>query len=621
MVMYLETCQFESMTKMFEQVNAESYIFTSPPPRKELLNRLKTEVFDVLVVGGGSTGTMTALDASTRGLKVALIEQLDYGSGTSSRSTNLLHGGVRYLENAVKTLDFRELKLVLEALHERSTLLQMAPYMSHPLPTLIPSSSLFRLGYVACGLFLYDLLAGFKSKFPKFRFISKSEIRYLFPNLKDSAIKAGVVYFDGQTNDSRLNSMINMTCIQNGVVSVNYVKATNILKNSSGMVTGVVAQTNGGSSTESFTIQCKALINACGPFADSLRKLDQCSDGATATASATVAPGAVDDSHNHLAEQKSSFKEVMVPASGAHVIVDSSFCNNCMGIVSTSSDGRVVFVLPWKDQTIMGTTDRPTELSLFPKPDISDVDFILHEVNKLLKTTLTHGDVQSVWQGIRPLVKDVKAKSTSSTSRSHWIEVSESNMITIAGGKWTTVRNMAEETVDTLVKSVLGWDTGTFSCKTSQLRLVGACESIHQNEACEKDTESCFLQDRMKITHELIHFFNIPSKVASHLAESYGYRAFQIASSLDGSEKELLHPFFPVLRKEVEYLIQNECAVHLSDVIVRRLRLCAINAKKSLEAVPVTMEIMKNVLQWTEQQIQEEWSDTLMQIDLYTLKY
>ncbi|KAG5988669.1 hypothetical protein E4U54_004575 [Claviceps lovelessii] len=339
--------------------------------------------YDLLIIGGGATGTGIALDAVTRGLKVALVERDDFSAGTSSKSTKLVHGGVRYLEKAVWNLDYPQLELVIEALRERKGFLHIAPHLSRSLPILLPLQSWFQAPYLWAGCKMYDLLAGSQGLESSY-LLSRRKALEAFPLLKRDHLVGALVYYDGQHNDSRMNVSLALTAMLYGATVLNHVEVTALEKDAHGKIRGAkVRDLMAGSDTKStttsaaaaaaepFTVRAKGVINATGPFTDAVERMDD--------------------------PQR---KEIVAPSSGAHVMLPGTLCPKGMGILdAATSDGRVVFVLPWEGVTVAGTTDNACDVEGEPVARENDVDFILKEVSKLLapESVLTRKDVLATW--------------------------------------------------------------------------------------------------------------------------------------------------------------------------------------------------------------------------------
>jgi glycerol-3-phosphate dehydrogenase len=361
--------------------------FSSVKSRAENLADLRRggsaeEEFDLLVIGGGATGTGIAVDAVTRGLKVALVERDDFSSGTSSKSTKLVHGGVRYLEKAVMNLDYPQLELVIEALRERRTFLNVAPHLSNSLPILLPLQRWWEAPYMWCGTKAYDLLAGSQGLEGSY-FLPKGKALASFPLLRKENLVGALVYYDGQHNDSRMNVSLAMTASLLGATVLNHAEVTSLEKDpSTGRITGAAVRDvlahDGSTEAAPFRVRAKGVINATGPFTDAVEQMDD-----------------------------PTRKSIVAPASGAHVMLPGDVCPNGMGMLSASSDGRVVFVLPWQGKTLAGTTDEACAVEREPVALQKDVDFILREVNKLLspESALSRDHVHSAWSGTFPNLK------------------------------------------------------------------------------------------------------------------------------------------------------------------------------------------------------------------------
>ncbi|KAH8677285.1 glycerol-3-phosphate dehydrogenase [Xylariales sp. PMI_506] len=555
----------------------------------------ENEEYDVLVIGGGATGAGVALDAVTRGLKVAIVERDDFSSGTSSKSTKLVHGGVRYLEKAVWNLDYSQYELVKEALKERKYFLQTAPHLSMWLPIMLPLDKWWKAPYYWAGTKFYDFLAGSEGIESSY-FLTKSKAIDAFPMLKRTDLVGALVYYDGAHNDSRMNVSIAMTAAVYGATIVNHAEVTSLLKDGSGKLRGATIKDRiperNGKGTNDITVKAKCIINCTGPFTDSIRKMDD-----------------------------QDCKDIVAPASGVHVILPGYYSPSNMGLIDPStSDGRVIFFLPWQGNTIAGTTDEPTTISPNPLPDEKSIQWILNEVSHYLSPDINvrRGDVLAAWSGIRPLVKDPKAKNTESLVRNHLIDVSDSGLITCAGGKWTTYRQMAEECVDEAIK-VFNLPTQPFpnaprvsgteavddgaildgSCQTHNVRLIGA----------HGFSKTLFIH--------IIQHFGIETEVAKHLTESYGDRAWTVAAMCKATDKrfpakgERISELYPFVDGEIRYAVRHEYAQTAVDVIARRTRLAFLNAQAALDALPKIIDIMSEELKWDSKRQENEWKDTV----------
>ena len=413
--------------------------------RASLIEQLARPVtYDVAVIGGGATGLGVALDAAARGFSVVLVESHDFAKGTSSRATKLVHGGVRYLAQG-------NIALVWEALHERRTLLANAPHLAQPLAFVMPSYKFWEVPFYGVGLKIYDALAG-KAGLGATEFLTAQQTLALLPNSKHNGpggqLKGGVKYWDGLFDDARLALALARTAAAKGALLINYCAATGLI-HEGGKVTGL--HVKDGETGRAYDIQASAVINATGVWVDQLRIEDGWATGR-------------------------QVKTMVAPSQGVHIVVDRSFLpgNHAM-LIPKTSDGRVLFAVPWLGKTILGTTDTPRhDLAREPLAFKKELDFILNESARYLTKAPTRRDVKSMWVGLRPLVKPANedGDSTKGLSREHTVRVSKSGLVTVTGGKWTTYRAMAEDVLDHCFAALLlpsrpgGVTTG--------LKLVGA---------------------------------------------------------------------------------------------------------------------------------------------------
>lgn len=557
------------------------------------------EVYDLLVIGAGATGTGIALDAATRGLKVAIVERDDFSSGTSSKSTKLVHGGVRYLEKAVWNLDYNQYQLVKEALHERKSFLYTAPHLSTWLPIMLPLQAWWQVPYFWAGTKFYDFLAGSEGIESSY-FLPRSKALDAFPMLKKENLVGALVYYDGQHNDSRMNVSLAMTATLYGATTVNHLEVTGLEKDATGKLTGarvrdLVALKDGDEAAgKDFTIKAKGIINATGPFADAIQQMDE--------------PGK---------------REMVAPSLGVHVVLPGYLSPQNMGLIDPStSDGRVIFFLPWQGNTIAGTTDAPCAISQNPVAGEKDIQWILDEIRTYLTPDIDvqRSDILAAWSGIRPLIRDPHSKNTESLVRSHLVTVSNSGLLTCAGGKWTTYRQMAEDAVDKAIdvfklqpkpisyvpdiSGVNGVDPSVNllngTCQTHHIRLLGA----------HGYSTTLFIN--------LIQHFGIETDVAKHLATDYGDRAWDVAALASPVENspvpirgQRLSPQYPFIDGEVRYAVRSEYAQTAVDVLARRTRLSFLNAQATLQALPRVIDIMGEELKWSQARKEAEWKDTV----------
>ncbi|CDF91935.1 ZYBA0S16-00408g1_1 [Zygosaccharomyces bailii CLIB 213] len=575
------------------------------PTREELLSKLqKTDQFDLLVIGGGASGTGCALDAATRGLNVACVEANDFASGTSSKSTKMAHGGVRYLEKAFFELSKAQLDLVIEALNERGHMLESAPHLCKVLPIMIPVYSYWQVPYFYAGCKMYDWFAG-KQNLRSSYLLSKSSAAELAPMLDESKLKAGLVYHDGSFNDSRMNSTLALTAIEHGATVLNYMKVKQLIKDpATEKILGAVVENR--ETGEEISVKSKVVVNATGPYSDLILQMDRNKDG-------FPDPAPPQPDHVSIANEVAVNKpEMVVPSAGVHIILPSYYCPKTVGLLDVkTADGRVMFFLPWQGKVLAGTTDIPMKtVPQNPTASESDIQDILRELQHYIKFPVRREDVLSAWAGIRPLVMDPRKRKekngggTEDLVRNHLIFTSDNGLITLAGGKWTTYREMAEQTIDTVVKQ------GGFHvkpCITKKLKLVGG-ENWDPNL-------SALLAQR----------YGLSEAMAIHLSNNYGTRAplicelfeqderNQLPVALGGKENvTVLHHVnfdsfrYPFTIGELLYSIHNEYARKATDFLMRRTRYAYLDAANSLSAVEGTVKVMGDELNWDAAKRQQE---------------
>ena len=372
--------------------------------------------WDFCIIGGGATGLGVAVDAASRGFSTLLVEQYDFAKGTSSRATKLVHGGVRYLQQG-------NIKLVTEALHERGILRRNAPHLVKDQSFIVPNYKWWEGPYYGLGLKVYDWMAG-ELGLGKSKWLSREETLEQAPTLDAEGLRGGVLYHDGQFDDARLAINLAQTAASHGAVLLNYFRMDGLLKKD-GVIRGVRATDQADAAgNQSYEITAKVVINATGVFTDSILQMDQ--------------PGS---------------ETVIAPSQGVHIILDKDFLPGRAAIlVPHTDDGRVLFAVPWHDKIIVGTTDTPVSVATIePRAFPEEVDFILQQIGRYLSKVPDRGDIRSVFAGLRPLVKS-SSKKTAELARDHLILVADSGLITITGGKWTTYRRMAEDTVNTAIQ-------------------------------------------------------------------------------------------------------------------------------------------------------------------------
>ncbi|TWI95298.1 glycerol-3-phosphate dehydrogenase [Mucilaginibacter frigoritolerans] len=494
------------------------------------------KIWDVIVIGGGATGLGTALDAASRGYQTLLLEQVDFAKGTSSRSTKLVHGGVRYLAQG-------DIGLVREALYERGLLLKNAAHLVKNESFIIPNYEWWGGAFYTIGLTLYDLLAG-KLGFGRAKHISKKQVISKLGTIQQKSLYGGVVYHDGQFDDARLAVNLAQTCIEQGATVLNYFKVVNLIKNKEDKITGVVC-TDIETGT-SYTIKGKTVINATGVFVDNILNIDK--------------PGR---------------KPMVRPSQGVHIVLNRSFMPGEDALmIPKTDDGRVLFAVPWHDKLVIGTTDTPIdEHSLEPVALQEEIDFIMRTAAKYLVKAPTRKDVLSVFAGLRPLAAPESGSSkTKEISRSHKLIVSESGLITITGGKWTTYRRMGEDTIDKAIE--IGGLT-PYPNKTKTL-------PIHGNKA------------------------DVDRK--DHL---YVYGSDEAALLALGNEnpkwKEKLHPRMPYIKAEVIWGVRHEMARTVEDILARRVRALFLDARAAIDMAPAVADLIAGELNkdttWKKEQV------------------
>ncbi|GAC1534844.1 MAG: glycerol-3-phosphate dehydrogenase/oxidase [Herpetosiphon sp.] len=495
--------------------------------RSDMLARVRAEEqWDIVVIGGGATGLGTALDAAARGYKTLLLEAHDFAKGTSSRSTKLVHGGVRYLAQG-------NVKLVLNALHERGLLHRNAPHLAHPLAFVVPAYSWLSAGWYGIGLRIYDLLAG-KLGIGSSRFIGFGEAIKRAPTLERKGLLGGVLYYDGQFDDARLAITLLLTILDHGGAALNYMPITGLLKER-GRVAGVL--TRDSETGEEYTIKARAVVNATGVYADAIRHLDD-----------PTAPA------------------MLAPSQGVHLVLPRSFLPGDDAImVPRTDDGRVLFIIPWHDRAIVGTTDTPVDHApMEPKPWDEEIQFLLSHAARYLNVDPERSDVLSVYVGLRPLVKSGHGSRTAALSRDHVLIESPTGLITITGGKWTTYRHMGQDTVD---------KAGT---------VAG-------------------LPKRPCVTEDL-HLHGWQAESTSDPLGVYGSDAPAVRRVLNEQPgwNQPLHPRLPYCRGEVVWAARHEQARTVEDVLSRRTRSLLLDARASREAAADVAALLASELGFDE---------------------
>ncbi|MCC8034383.1 MAG: glycerol-3-phosphate dehydrogenase/oxidase [Rikenellaceae bacterium] len=509
--------------------------------RDKLLERIEnpSTVWDMVVIGGGATGLGVAVDAATRGFSVVLFEQDDFAKSTSSRSTKLVHGGVRYLQKG-------DVPLVREALHERGRLRRNAPHLVKDQTFVISNYTHFDNFLYTCGLTVYDMLSWGGLSLGRSYYINREKVMRLLPGIKKEGLKGGVVYHDGQFDDSRLAINLAQTCCDHGGCPLNHFTVMGITHHGDGKVSGVTARDN--ITGREYTVRAKTVVNAAGIFVDDIMTMDS-------------------PSHDKM----------VTPSQGVHIVLDMKFLQSDHAImIPKTSDGRVLFAVPWHDKVVVGTTDIVREVpESEPKPLDEEIDFILATAGLYIDPKPTRADILSVFAGQRPLAapKD-EGKSTKEISRSHKIIVSKHNLITITGGKWTTYRRMAQDTVDKAVSMGLLPER---ACATKSLRIHG-----------------------YKPEPDLTDHMYIYGSDADAVREL-------VASTPEYSMP--IHASYPYKAGEAAWAVREEMALTVEDILARRVRLLFLDARAAIEAAPAVAAVIAREggmdKDWAKRQVEE----------------
>ena len=496
--------------------------------REETLGILKQERFDVLVIGGGATGVGVCLDAASRGLRTALVEQGDFGCGTSSAATKLIHGGIRYLELALRHLDAGQLRLVTQALGERHVLQRLAPHLVRPLELVLPVADLGQALYYGAGLGAYQLLAWRRTVGP---------LRYLGPATMASRFSAlrqrlgGWSFHEAQFDDARLALAIAQTAQLHGAVLANAMQVTALLKDHGRVVGAEVQDVHGG---ERLAIQARCVINATGAAVDTIRRMDDPQG------------------------------EPLVSASiGVHAVYRTPWLSSGSGfVVPSTRDGRVLFILPWLGHTLVGTTDEPWPHGRAPVVEDHALDYLDEQVKPYFP--IEELSPTAVWAGVRPLLRRDGQRRTALLSREHAIEVSPGGLLTVAGGKWTTYRLMARDVVNRVLAQL---GMAAISCRTATIPLLGG--------------EHFRPQDKLALVHG-----GLEPDIAAHLHWTYGDRAEQVAALARSGFAQRLAPGYPYIEAEVLWAVRHEWALNAEDCLYRRMRLGFVDHAAAQAARP-----------------------------------
>lgn len=518
--------------------------------RTEEMKNIAGQNFDLCVIGGGATGSACALDAQLRGIRTVLIEAGDFAGATSSAATKIIHGGVRYLEEAIRGADLQEYHVLVRALHERVRMLENAPHLTRSLEFLVPSYHWLDVAYLDIGLKIYDWLAG-PGRISPSKFRSREETLERMPHLNPEGLVGSVAYADGQFDDARYNIALAETFTIAGGHALNHARVTDFERDQSGKISGVLARDQLANSP--FTVNARALVNATGPLADSIRQL----------ATPTV--------HKR-----------MRPSKGAHILLPLDvFPTDDALLIPKTEDGRVLFAIPWGGRLLVGTTDEEVSPDAELVVTKQDIDYMLRHLNKYLAKPAAANDVVSGFAGARPLVGSENAKDTKTLARDDVIEVdAASGLISIMGGKWTTHRAMAEDTIHT-VQQALGLPQTDSKTRNHVL---------HGGEG--------FTDDYWK---KLCGEHPISEGTARHLASKFG-TASQSVLELRTENPDLLQTILPggrAIRAEVVYVVRCEMAATIEDVLARRIGMQFYSWSDCIDAAPIVGSLMQKELEWT----------------------
>ena len=521
--------------------------------RKHARQSILEKAYEVCIVGGGATGLGCALDSQLRGFSTVLLDAGDFVSGTSMASTKLVHGGVRYLQQAIAEFDRGQYALVNRALHERIPMLRRAPFLAHPLELLVPCFSLRELAYYTLGIKLYDWIAGSASLFPS-RMLGRAETLRRMPSLRSDKLVGCVSYTDGQFDDARFGITLAQTFSQQGGELINYAKGMAFAKDANGKLAALEVEDQ--LSRERFQIRAKVFLNCTGPYADQLRRL----------------------ANPALAERLRLSK-------GVHLVLPlEAIQSESALLIPKTKDGRVIFAIPWLGRLLVGTTDDEAQLSDAMVVTPEEVRYLLGYVNQYLNVKLIPQDVQSAFAGLRPLVKSQDAVNTRKLIRDHEVEVdADSGLISVLGGKWTTYRAMAEDGIDRAQQALGGQPA---ACRTLDFPLTGA---------------EGFWVDYWRQWAEK---YGLSPQTAQHLAQKFGADAPKVLA-LAELEPQLLHPLSPggtAILAEAVYAIREEMAQTIEDILLRRIGVQFHGWKEAAEAAPVVGQLLAREFAWGEAQ-------------------
>lgn len=523
--------------------------------RSKNLERLENEQFDICIIGGGASGAGCALDATLRGFKVALIEKEDFAAETSSKSTKLIHGGVRYLEQAFKNFDFAQLRQVKHGLEERHTVIRNAPHLAHPLALITPVFSWFEGFYFKIGLTIYGFFAK-NDSMPKAEWLNKKETFEHIPTLTPK-LHSSVMYYDGQLDDARYCLALAHSADEAGAAVVNHASIINFQKDTNGKLTTAIVKDN--LLENSISVKAKLFINCTGPHGDSIRLLAN-------------------------PEQEKRLR----PSKGVHIMLPAEVLNSQDAmLIPKTKDGRVIFVIPFEGEVMVGTTDDEyRDLEKEPILIEQEIDFLLDTLRPYIAKVPDKSEIKSGFGGLRPLIASSGSKATKKLVRDHEVEYDEkSNLLSLLGGKWTTYRLMAKDTIDEACK-ILNKDS---ACKTELHYLVGG-----ENYNFEEWKN---IQKKYKLDED----------ICQHLLKKYGTKASEVLEI--SSLTERIHKNYPFIKAEIIYTIRKEMVGSLRDFFARRTRMELMDWNATFSSVGVVADIMAIELNWAETQKQTNITD------------
>jgi glycerol-3-phosphate dehydrogenase len=531
--------------------------------RSETIQKLANTSYDVCVIGGGASGAGCALDAQLRGLATVLLEAGDFGSATSSASTKLIHGGLRYLQQAVMELDVNQYRLVRQALHERRLMMRNAPNLVQTREFAIPCFSWLDAAYFDVGSKLYDWLSG-ESSLSHSRFVGREHTLTAMPCLRTEGLKGAVLYSDGQFDDARYNLALVQSCSAAGGDVLNYARVVDFEKSADGKLAGAVVEVS--DVPERVRVRARVFVNATGPFSDTIRRLAD-----------------------------SGAPERLRLSKGVHILLPlpGDFGSHAL-LMPKTEDGRLMFAIPWQGRLLVGTTETEATLSEEMAVTQAEAEYLLRHLSRYLSRKFQLSDIVSAMVGLRPLLRPVDARDTKRITRDYEIEVSASGLTSILGGKWTIYRAMAEDAVDTVQRAITG-------------RTIPSATKTHLLHGCLPRG------DRTEVVERLREDYQIPPATARHLLHKFGARARYVLG-LARQDSSLLSPLIegsPQIRAEVVYAIREEMAISVEDILSRRLGLQHFDWRSAMRAAPPVARMLAAELGWTATRMQKE-------IDRYT---